>query len=117
MTLEPQQKPLAETDYLPDEGVFLEEATPVSDAAIQSTLERGKVVAITGQVEHVNRSTGEWALLTDQGVTAGKTAPGGLGLDGLQVGKRYRFKCAEVTEPDPLWRDRKMLYLHSVETA
>ena len=117
LTLEPQQKPLAETDYLPDEGVFLEEATPVSDAAIQSALERGKVVAITGQVEHVNRTTGEWSLLTDHGVSAGKTAPGGPGLDGLQIGKLYRFKCAEVTEPDPLWRDRKTLYLQSVETV
>ena len=41
----------------------------------------------------------------------------GGGLDGLQVGKRYRFKCAEVTELDALWRDRKTLYLQSIETA
>ena len=56
-------------------------------------------------------------LLTDCGVKTGKTAPGGPSLDGLQVGKRYRFRCAEVTEPDPLWRHQKVLYLQRIETA
>ena len=28
-----------------------------------------------------------------------------------------RFKRTEVNEPDLLWRDRKMLYLHSIATA
>ena len=68
-------------------------------------------------MEQVNRSAGEWRLLTDQGVKIGKIAPGGPDLDGLQIGKRYRFKCAEVTEQDALWRDRKTLYLQSIETS
>ena len=117
LTLVPQQEPLAETEYLPEEGFFLEAPTPVSESDIKQAVERGNVVALTGQVELANRSTGEWSLLTDSGVLMGRTAPGGTSLDGLQVGKRYRFKCAEVTEPDPLWRDRKTLYLQSVETA
>ena len=41
----------------------------------------------------------------------GKVAHAGPDLDGLQVGKRYRFKCAEVMEQDALWRDRQTLYL------
>ena len=117
LTLVPQQEPLAETEYLPEEGFFLEAPTPVSESDIKQAVERGNVAVFTGQVEHANRSTGEWSLLTDSGVLMGRTAPGGPSLDGLQVGKRYRFKCAEVTEPDPLWRDRKTLYLQSVETA
>ena len=48
---------------------------------------------------------------------AGKTTPVGPGLAGVQVGQRYRFKCAEVNELDPLWRDRKVLYLQSIEIA
>ncbi len=56
-------------------------------------------------------------LLTNHGVKTGKVAPSGPGLDRPQVGKRYRFKRAEVTEQDTLWRDRKKLYLQSIETA
>ena len=46
-----------------------------------------------------------------------KVAPSGPDLDGLLVGKNYRFKRVEVTEQDALWRDRKTLYLKSTETA
>ena len=117
LTLEPQQTPLVETDYLPEAGYFLDDEPPDVAAAIRRTLELGKVVAVAGQVEQVNRSAGEWGLLTDHGVKTGKVAPGGPDLDGLQVGKRYRFKCAEVTELDALWRDRQTLYLQSIETG
>ena len=117
LTLELQQTPLADTDYLPGEGYFLDDEPPDVAPAIQRALELGKVVAVAGQMEQVNRRAGEWGLLTDQGVKTGKVAPGGPDLDGLQVGKRYRFKCAEVTELDALWRDRKTLYLQSIEAA
>ena len=113
--LMPQLVPLADTDYLPEEGYFLEPDEPLDSGPVRRALERGKVVTVTGLVEHANRSVGEWALLTDDGVQSGKTYPGGLILDGLQVGKRYRFKCAQVTELDPLWRDKQTLYLHHVE--
>ena len=117
LTLEPQQTPLAETDYLPEAGYFLDDEPPDVAPAIQRALELGKVVAVAGQVEQVNRSAGEWGLLTEQGVKTGKVAPGGPNLDGLQVGKHYHFNCAEVTELDALWRDRKTLYLQSIEIA
>lgn len=74
LALVPQRKPLAATDYLPDEGFFLGEATPTSDDEIQRVLERGKAVTVTGSVEQVNRTTGEWSLLTEHGITTGETA-------------------------------------------
>ena len=118
LELIPQPTPLAETDYLPGDGYFLgPEEPPDVDAKIQRALERGKAVAIVGRVDKVNRSYGEWELLTDDGAKNGRVAPSGPSLDGLQVSKRYRFKCAEVTELDALWRDQKTLYLVSVETA
>ncbi len=117
LTLELQQTPLADTDYLPGECYFLDDEPPDVAPRIQRALELGKVVAVAGQVEQVNRSTGEWGLLTDHGVKTGKVAPGGPDLDGLQVGKHYRFKCVEVTEPDALWRDRTTLYLQSTEAG
>ena len=116
MELELQSAPLAESDYLPGEDYFLGEESR-DEAEFQRVLERGNVVALTGQVELADRSKGEWGLLTDCGMKTGRTAPGGPSLDGLQVGKRYRFNCAEITEPDPLWRNRKTLYLQKIETA
>ena len=113
----PQSTPLAESGCLPEGTFFLRPEDPPDGKAVKRALERGKVVTLTGSVEQANRSVGEWALLTDDGIQSGKTYPGGPVLDGLQVGKRYRFKCAQVAELDPVWRDKQTLYLHHVETA
>ena len=116
LVLEPQHEPLTENDHLPGgEGYFSRPEEAADDGAISRALEHGKVVTLTGLVEQANRSVGEWALLTEDGIQSGKTYPGGPGLDGLQVGKRYRFKCAQVTGIDSLWRDKETLYLHHVE--
>ncbi len=117
LVLEHQHKPLSETGHLPQDGYFLEPEEPRDYEAVRRALGRGKIATLTGSVEQVNRSTGEWGLLTGHGVKTGKTYPGGAVLDGLQVGKLYRFHCAEVAELDPLWRDRQVLYLQSIETA
>ena len=117
LELVPQPAPLAESEHLPGDGYFLGPEEPPDEAEIHRVLERGKAVAVIGRFEIANRATGEWSLLTDHGITTGKTAPNGPTLDGLQVGKRYRFECKEVNELDPLWRDRKTLYLQRVETA
>ena len=57
--LAPQQEPLAESEYLPEEGYFLETPTPLIKADIKQAVERGNVVEVTGQVELANRSVGE----------------------------------------------------------
>ena len=59
LTLVLQQEPLAESELLPEEGYILEEPTPVSESDIKQAVERGNVVAVTGQVELANRSEGE----------------------------------------------------------
>ena len=77
----------------------------------------GAVSATITRTSDLNLRAGKWSLLADHGTTADKTAPGGPSLDGLQIGKRYCFKCAEVTELDPWPRDQKKLYLQSIETT
>ena len=116
MELEPQSTPLGTSDYLPGEDYFLGEESR-DEEEFQHVLERGNAVALTGDVELADRGKGEWVLLTDSSMKTGKTAPGGPSLDGLQVGKRYRFNCAEITEPDLLWRNQNVLYLQTVEAA
>ena len=117
LTLVPQAEPLAQTEHLPQEGFFLEEPSPIDESDVQQAVERGNVVTLTGHVQLADRSAGEWKLLTARGIETGRTVPGGTLLDGLQVGRRYHFQCAEITEPDPLWQDQKVLYLQRIETA
>ena len=117
LTLLSQSTPLAESDYLPSDGYFLGPEEPPDESELQRVLEHGKAVVLIGLVEHFDRSAGRWGLLTEHGIKTGKTTPRGPSLIGLQVGKRYRFQCTEVTELDPLWRDRKTLYLRRIETA
>ena len=113
----PQSKSMAEADVLPEDGFFLKSERPCNVEAIKRALEHGKTVALKGSVEWVNRNSGEWALLTGNGLQSGKTYPGGPVLDGLQIGKHYRFKCAKVAELDLLWREQQVLYLHDIGPA
>ena len=56
-------------------------------------------VTLVGEFEKVNRGAGDWGLLTDDGdVKSGKIIDGGPSLDGLEVGKRYRFDCVDEVE-------------------
>lgn len=117
LTLVQQKEPLVQTDYLPEGGFFLAEPPPVAESDIRRAIELGNVVTLTGRVELADRSAGEWRLLTESGVQMGRTAPGGTVLDGLQVGKRYHFQCAEITAVDPLWQDQRVLYLQKAEAT
>ena len=38
-------------------------------------------------------------------------------LNGLQIGKRYRFRCAVINESDAFWRNRPTLYLACFESV
>lgn len=75
-------------------------------------------VTLVGAFEQVNRRRGDWGLLTDDGgVKTGSIAEGGPELDGLEVGKRYRFQCREDTELDAIGGEKHILYLISFEPA
>ena len=115
LILEPHYGPLAETDYLPDDGFLLGDREP-DPKEIQRLIALGKPVVVTGRLEIANRIASHWELSTDNGMITGKLAPG-VSLDGLPVGKYVRFHCAAVTELDPLWRERQTLYLRAIENA
>ena len=77
-----------------------------------------ELVTLEGEFERVNRKRGDWGLLTDDdGVKTGKIAVDGPELDGLEVGKRYRFQCQEDTELDAIGGEKHTLYLISFEPA
>ena len=116
LTLEPQPGPLAATDYLPEPGFLLESETPVDEADVRQALANGKVANLTGKLEWANRRSGSWGLLTAAGVKSGQAVAGGAALDGLQIGKPYRFQCALITESAEFWRNRQALYLVSFES-
>ena len=116
LVLEPQEGNLADiTGLLPLEGYTLGDDTP----DIQETQRRigiGKPVILTGLAETANRAAGHWELSTGDGMKSGKLAPG-AGLDGLEIGKRYRFHCTEIGELDEHWRDKRVLYLRDFQKA
>ena len=75
-------------------------------------------VTLEGEFERVNRRRGDWGLLTDDGgVKTGNIALGGPELDGLEVGKRYRFHCQEDTELYAIGSEKHTLYLVEIETV
>lgn len=77
----------------------------------------GETVTIVGEFERVNRGSGDWGLLTEQGRRYGKVANDGPSLNGLTVGRLYRFDCIEEIEMvDATGREKHTLYLNSIES-
>jgi hypothetical protein len=75
-------------------------------------------ITLIGEFERVNRRAGDWGLLTDEGLKTGKTADDGPSLNGLQVGKVYRFDCLEeVNIADATGSEKHTLYLQTIESA
>ena len=72
---------------------------------------------LEGELERANRSAGNWALLTKEGVRSGKIRDDEISLNGLQVGKRYRFDCVEEIEVDSAGGERRVLYLKKISAA
>lgn len=71
-------------------------------------------VTLVGEFERVNRNAGEWGLLTNEGVRLGKVADGGPRLNGLEVGRRYRFDCLEEIEMDAAGQEKHIYYLNNI---
>ena len=56
---------------------------------------RDTEVEFIGEFERVNRNAKKWGLLTEHGVVTGEVGKDGPKLDGLEVGRRYKFFCKE----------------------
>ena len=77
-----------------------------------------ETVSLTGEFERVNRSVGDWGLLTEDGIRFGKIASSGPSLNGLTVGNRYRFDCIEDIEiVDATGLEKHTLYLRKIEVS
>lgn len=75
-------------------------------------------MTLVGDFAKVDRGAGNWGLDTAEGRKSGKIRDGGPSLDGLVVGKRYRFHCSEEFEiVDASGRERHTLYLDRLEPA
>lgn len=57
-----------------------------------------ETVAWTGEFQKFNRRTGLWGLRMESGPVEGRLRERGPDLDGLEVGRRYRFICEEKIE-------------------
>ena len=74
-------------------------------------------VTIVGEFEGGNRGHSDWSLLNEYGVVKGKINRGSPSLDGLEVGKLYRFHCLEYIELDFAGNEKQTLYLMDIENA
>ena len=76
-----------------------------------------EVVVLEGKFQTFNRKTGKWGLLTDEGVRSGEIWENELTLDGLEVGKNYRFHCIEEVTLPHTGDERHAYFLQRYESA
>ena len=94
------------------------EAGSLVDALSNVTNLGSEPITLEGEFDRFDRTTGSWALLTDEGRRSGKVRDGEPSLDGLEVGGRYRFHCDEEIETiDVTGRESRTLYLNWHETV
>ena len=99
-------------------GVSGADARLLASTPFDVTRRATELVTLEGEFERVNRKRGDWGLLTDyDGVKTGRIADGGPELNGLEVGKRYRFQCQEDSELDAIGREKRALYLVKIKTV
>ena len=78
--------------------ISLHQARTLADSLAQVENLSSEDVTLVGDFERVNRTKGTWGLLTAEGVIIGKVSEDGPDLDGLTVGKCYKFFCIEEIE-------------------
>lgn len=79
-------------------GVSQEAAARIVEASAKVPEITTETVALTGKFQKFDRRTGVWGLLTEDGPVGGRLRERGPDLDGLEVGRRYRFVCEERIE-------------------
>lgn len=99
-------------------AVSQSEAGPLIEALSSVTDLGSESITLEGSFEKFNRGDGSWGLLTNEGKRSGKVKAGGPSLDGLEVGRRYRFYCEEeIGEVAITGRELRILYLKAHEPA
>ena len=99
-------------------GVSGDDARLLASTPFDVTRRATELVTLEGEFERVNRKRGDWGLLTENDVVkTGRIADGGPELNGLEVGKRYRFQCQEDSELDAIGREKRALYLVKIKTV
>ena len=99
-------------------GVSGDDARRLAATPFDVTRRATELVTLEGEFERVNRKRGDWGLLTENDVVkTGRIADGGPELNGLEVGKRYRFQCQEDSELDAIGREKRALYLVKIKTV
>ena len=84
---------------------LVESLSKVTDLGVES-------VVLDGEFVKVDSRSGLWGLRAEGKVTSGKTKEGGPSLDGLTVGRRYRFFCIEeIAVVVGTSRESRTLYL------
>ena len=106
-----------EVDNSRQGGVSVTVAQELVDSLSGNLDLAGEVVSLIGELERVNRRAGDWGLLTNEGSRTGRVDERGPSLDGLEVGRRYRFNCLENLEVDPAGRERRTLYLKEIDSV
>lgn len=99
-------------------SVSYTEAGPLVDALLSVETLARETVTLEGVFERFNAGSGAWRLLTDEGHRSGKIAKDYPSLDGLKVGRRYRFYCDEqIKEIDVTGKEYRTLHLNRHEPA
>ena len=99
-----------------DRAVSQAEAEPLVEALSGVTNLGVEKVILDGEFDKFNRGSGDWGLLTAEGMRSGKVKEDGPRLDGLAVGGHYRFYCdEEIEEIDITGRETRTLYLNRHE--
>ncbi len=76
-------------------GLSLEQVDEILEILENEEILSESEVEFIGEFERVNRNAKKWGLLTDNGVVVGVVGKDGPTLDGLEVGRRYKFFCKE----------------------
>lgn len=75
-------------------------------------------VQLTGEFMKVNRKTGEWGLQLGDKVVSGKLREDSPDLNGLIVGKSYRFDCEEEFQTtEGTGKEKRVLFLREFREA
>ena len=128
LALQPAQRSLWESGFLPDAGFVLHDR-PAEELTLREARSEGEVaplvsllsgvsnlgsesVNLVGTLEEADMTRGTWRLATPEDKYSGEVKQGGPTLEGLELGRAYQFSCIEeIEEAEGTGREQRSLYL------